>query len=153
MSTNAVDAVREKLAQIRAQQKANRPSLIPVAAKPRAPEREVEVLPNADVILDAETARTLTELVETHAQLATRLRDLDAEKTACAERIKALCQDSHLDRVQAGSYRVRLYDSPRSTIKRDLLLANGVTPAVIAACTVTTVSTNLRITAAKKEEL
>jgi hypothetical protein len=121
------------------------PSMIPQAPPPKV---QGEVLPDVrDVVMDRRLLRALPSLVEQYAAVSAAKKEIKEEKERISRQIKAaLDNDCGLSKFMVGGYRLAYYTIARSTIKPDLLLSQGVAPAVIAACTVTTNSPTLKIT-------
>ncbi|MGH7184529.1 MAG: hypothetical protein ACREJN_21500 [Nitrospiraceae bacterium] len=85
-------------------------------------------------------------LVTEHTQIGKIERDARGAKEALTNRIKGLVKDDeNLHRVICGDSVLSYYPVPKSSIKSDKLLECGVSPGVIAECTVETTSWTLKI--------
>lgn len=82
----------------------------------------------------------LTSMIAEHAGLGAEISDLTRRKKALTAAIKPLCNNYNLTKFQAGGVPAIYYRSTRTYISKQLLLANGVSPEVIAKCTETTES-------------
>jgi hypothetical protein len=66
--------------------------------------------------------------------------------------MKNLLGKYHVGKALLDDIRVNYFATGRSTIKADLLLDNGVSPAVIQKCTVTSEVYTLKLSRGKDEE-
>lgn len=101
------------------------------------------------LIKDAKERLGIARMIARHAELGESISLMDKERKALTDAIKPLMGRLQLGKAQWGDYRLSYSNSPRTTLDRDELLNHGVQPAIIAACTHTKDSYQLRITRGK----
>lgn len=112
---------------------------------PRKEAKPSEVVPDLrDLVEDSDERKTIMQLTEMHAVLGAEERAAKKAKDAIGVRLKPLCNDYALLKVQVGDIRLNYYLITRSTIIADKLRERGVSQAVINACTVETKAWALR---------
>lgn len=105
----------------------------------------IEELEAANEVSD-EDMRTMRALVAQHVILGKEERAAADAKKPLTERIKAIVQKTPaLHKVLCAGGVVNFYPADRSSIKADKLLAQGISPEVIAKATVTTTVWTLKI--------
>ena len=124
------------------------PSMHPAPYTPPPTYKKPEVLPSIrEYIEDRKQLNQLKAMVEQHSTLGIQIRDLTKAKDSLTAAIKYMFGELEIEKAMVDEYCVTYYDIARSSIKGELLLDHGIAPAVIQACTVTTHSPALRITA------
>lgn len=148
----AKSALRERIDALSKQSSATAPSLVPKKREskpkpePKKGKPEEPYIPAAQA-LPKGSAGMLAEMAEAYALYAAREKAAKDAKDELSTQIKALCVQHKLSRVQTAGYKLSYFNSPRSTIKADLLLAKGVQPSIIADCTQKTDAWQIRVTA------
>lgn len=79
--------------------------------------------------------RNLSELVGEHAKLSVSINRLTKDRKELTAEIKPLCEHYGLDRFVADGVLGTYFTTTRKSISRELLLAHGVPPEIIVACT------------------
>lgn len=126
--------------------KAPAPSMIPTPYMPPPPPKEEEQIPDLRELVDDDADATfLANLVEQAD--AWRKQEAEAKKARkpLTERIKKLLGEYGIGKMMVGEIRVAYFNCPRSSISKELLLSQGVSPKVIAAATVIKDAYTLRI--------
>lgn len=150
-------SLRERIEALSKKAAVTAPSMVPQKrqAKPK-PEPKAKAKAQEEPFVPAEdlgsVGTILAELAESYAAYSAQEREAQAAKDELGSQIKALCKEHGLSRVQSGTHRVAYYNVPRSTIKADLLMAKGIQPKIIEACTVRTDVWQVRVTAVKDED-
>ena len=134
-------------------QKATSPSLHPPKRLPAAP-RIVEVVPTLDDLdlLPSDRARIRTLTRKLGAANET-MRELKANRDGFSGQLKSIFADTigEKTKVDCDDWRVSYYRTTRASIDPKQLLARGVSPAVIAACTTKSENWALKVTARGEE--
>ena len=126
--------------------KSSAPSMNPFDTPPPTVKKEAEVLPDMrEVIEDAGMRRALVPLIEQNAELASEERLIRKQRKPLQDGIKKLLGNNYT-RFMCGLTRVVYYQVPRESLSRQKLLEAGVSPKILAACTVTSYSATLKIT-------
>lgn len=121
------------------------PSLTP-GPRPKAPEKEVEVVPDYTELVTSALHRTqLKRLVADSVALAAQEKEIKNLRKPVTDDIKNILATYGISKANCDGARVNFYNVPRTSIDKDLLIAAGVKPSVIAMCTVTTNTPTLRI--------
>lgn len=128
------------------------PSLTP-GPRPLPPAKEVETLPDISEVIEGVADRlALKRLVADSVALAAQEKEIKAMRAPITNNIKNILAKYEVGKAMCGDARINFYTVPRSSLSKDLLLRAGVTPAVIAACTVTTQTATLRITVGQEDD-
>lgn len=115
------------------------------------PRKEKEVVPGVDeVIADDSDKAILRELVQCYATRNATKKKLEKELKPLGESIKVMLGSYGLSKLTCDGLPISYYNMQRSTIDRDLLIASGVDPATIDACTRVSSSLTLKIGAEKE---
>jgi hypothetical protein len=96
--------------------------------------------------------KRIYQLVGQDTRLANMEREARAARQPVRESIKHILNRYDISKCFVGLMQVQYYNSPRLSISKEKLLAMGVHPKVIAACTVSVDSWQLRITPKKEDE-
>lgn len=111
------------------------------------PVKEVEKIPDMrEVIVDAKERLKLMRLIEAHVAFGIQEKEAKKARAPLTIQIKDILGRNNASKLMVDGNRINYFNSPRSTIKGDLLLAHGITPKVIAECTVTSDAYTLKIT-------
>ncbi len=117
------------------------------------PPPEPEYVPDIQEMgLDKRTLSQLSNLIIQHGELGYEKRKLEKERDKLTPEIKAILGEYQIGKCLCGEYRVAYFNVPRTSLSKELLLENGVPPAVIAACTVTKDVYTLKITPQGEKE-
>lgn len=130
------------------------PSLVPAKMQevPPPPDKVEEVVPHVnEFVTDKKDLLALRRMMNRHMELATLIKPLDKERDSLTTQIKALAGKYKIGKAQYDGDSINYFSGTRSTIKADLLLSQGVQPAVITAATILNTSYTLKITPAKEE--
>jgi len=143
-SVTVTDSLHDRLR--KATQK-SKPSIVPTAPPPPPPKEE-EVVPELrELIDDPKAQRAMIQMTEEYLAWGAQEKDAKEHKDALSAKIKMIVGDYGISKVMVGVNKVNYFNQQRKTIKAELLLQHGVGPQVIEACTKTTDSYTLRITA------
>lgn len=114
-----------------------------------APREKVEEPPPPDIReIDISNIDRLkvVRLVSQHSALGLQERDARNNKKALTNQLKGIVKNFDTKLFLCDGNRVNYYSTSQAVISKELLLSNGVSPAVIAASTVTKDKWTLRIT-------
>lgn len=115
--------------------------------------KEPEVVPDAREVIESDLDRNLlARLCAQHVEWNQAEKVARDAKKPITAKIKEILARNKATKLMVGDIRASYYNAPRSSLSRDLLLANGVTPAVIAKSTVTKDAYSLRLTLAGETE-
>lgn len=107
-----------------------------------APRKEKEKEPPPpdlrELDIPAADRSKLARLIGMHSELTSDIGKLTKEKKELTEDIKSLCKVYELEKFMAAGVKSNYYKISRETISSELLLAQGVSHAVIARATVKT---------------
>lgn len=143
------DSLKDRLAALRQEHTRSAPSFNPIAR----PKKAEVLLPEAsELVTDTGDLSTLRELVALHVEYSAAERLARNKKAPVADSIKSICNDYSLARITCDRNRVSYYRMSRSVIVAQLLADQGVSPAIIKACTITTESWAVRVTPPGDEE-
>lgn len=127
------------------------PSMVPF--KPPPTPKEEEVIPDIREVVDNPSDLTkLVKLVKTYSEWQAQESEAKRAKKPLNEDIKKLLGKYSVVKAWCGGLKVNYFNSPRTSISKDLLLANGVSPLVIAKSTTTKDVYSLRITEPGQED-
>lgn len=118
----------------------------PVDMHPQAPEPKAKAhVPIEDAISSKKDQQLIRDASEEYPSLSAEIKKLESRKSELSGILKKEMRTYGLESVQAGGFVVSYYVTNRSTIKADLLLANGVSVQTIQDCTETTASESVRV--------
>lgn len=142
--------IRARLDKLRAQHRKGAPSLVPgKGGKPT--QKPEEVIPDIrELGMDEGDTDTLMRLSAQHVMYAREESTAKRMKDGVTERIKSLCNDYSLTKAKADDLTISYYDIERTSLDPVLLRSYGVKAEVIVACTVTTRTKGLRISAPRQ---
>lgn len=127
-------------------------SMIPDFTPP-TPKAEAEVIPDAREVIESDLDRVmLARLCAEHVEWGAAERAAKAAKKPLTEKIKAILARNRASKLMIGDIKANYFNAPRKSLSMDLLLANGVTPAVITKSTVTKDAYTLKLTGPGQEE-
>lgn len=130
------DALERQLAKVK---KAGAPNMNP-SWTPRESKKEAEPPPPSLSEFNEIPAVQRLKLARLTEQLASMSKTqrvmAKAKKTIVEDEVKPLCKLYKLDKFMVGENRASYHRVMRATISKDILLACGVSPAVIAKATV-----------------
>jgi len=131
---------------------ASAPSLVPEQLNPPPPKEE-EVIPTLqELITDRKDFLALKRLVNEDIALKEVEANAKKQRKPLISKMKNLLGKYHVGKALLDDIRVNYFATGRSTIKADLLLDNGVSPAVIQKCTITSEVYTLKLSRGKDEE-
>jgi hypothetical protein len=105
----------------------------------RKPKVEEELPPTLEELELPEAHETrLKELIGEHRRLNAQIKPLAKRKKEIAEDVKPICKLYGMEKFLVNGSASSYYKTTKSTIVKELLLANGVPPDVIIKSTVTT---------------
>ena len=117
------------------------------------PPKEEEIVPDmADVIADRKERKAVSNLVAQYFLFHAQEKEAAQGKKVVTDQLKKIMGSYGIGLMAVDNNRVNYYQQERSSIKSDLLLDHGVAPSIIEACTKTTTSYGLKITAPGKDE-
>lgn len=117
------------------------------------PPKESEKLPDMrEVIADAKDRLKLIRLTEAHVAFGIAEREAKKAKAPLTTQIKDILGRNSASKLMVEGTRLNYFNAPRSSIKGDLLLQHGVSPKIIAECTVTSDAYTLKITPAGEDD-
>lgn len=123
------------------------PSMLPLPLEvDKKPKKKADFLPpleETDLTLADKLA--LARLTEIHVDILQQEKELRDAKKPLVGRIKGIIGE-RLWGAMVGVNRVRMYQTSRTSVSTDLLLAQGVSPQIIAKATKVTTSWGLKIT-------
>lgn len=97
-----------------------------------------EVVPDlSELALSARDRLNIARWVVLSVEQGMILREAKRKRDVFTEQIKALLLPLGKTKAQVGETRLNFYNAPRSSIKRDLLVLEGVDDKVISRATVT----------------
>ena len=127
-------------------------SMIPSETAPPPPKKEEEAVPQLNELIDSRSERrTFTALVKSYLDFSEDAKIADTAKKRISTELKKVVGSYGISKVLVDGNLVSYFNSPRSTIKQDLLLAAGVSPKIINECTEVKDAYTLRITPPKEE--
>lgn len=130
--------------------KTQAPSLRAPAHTPKPPKVEEAPPPLlTETKIPKKDQQVMTALADAMVAIVQQESDLRKQKDELSAKLKALCTKYEVDRVSTGDVRIAYFNSPRRTIKPELLLQHGVKPTVIEASTQVTDAWTLKVTAVK----
>lgn len=146
--------IKQRLAQLRQQQKTLAPSFAPTPAAAVRPDvtgwrgRKTEPDPPdvAEFITDREDLSTLRSLVCLHVDYSAQERSAKHAKKPVIESLKSICNDYKLGKVLCDRNKISYFKTTRETISKQLLLDAGVSLVTILKCTVRSESYSVRVT-------
>ena len=125
--------------------KSSTASMVPDYTPPPPPAEE-EVIPDIRELVDSAADRLrIVQLVEQSAAWGQQEKEAAKARKPITELIKKLAGKYGISKAMCGEYRLNYYNSPRSTLSRELLLSAGVSPKTLDACTTVKDSYTLRI--------
>lgn len=108
----------------------------PRSAEPEPPAKVEEVVPRlVDVISTARERLQLQNLITERYQGGIYEKEAKARNKHLSEQIKKIMGENDIGKLDYDDYRVNFFGSGRPYIDKNALLAAGVTPQVIEACT------------------
>ena len=117
------------------------------------PAKEAEVVPDIrEVIASVADRNKLAKLIEQQAEWGKVESEAKKTRKPLTEAIKKLVGAYEVTKMMCNGYRVSYFDSPRTSISEDALLAAGVSPTIINKCKVTSHAYTLRITQPGEED-
>ena len=117
------------------------------------PAKEAEIIPDVrELIDDVKTRNLLAKLVTQSIDWQQTEKEAKKAREPITTQIKKILGDYEVGKAVCNGYRLNYFNSPRSSISKELLLSNGVSPAIITKCTTTSNSYTLRITAPGEED-
>ena len=124
------------------------PSMVPGESNLPVPlSKEDEAVPSIhDLVADRRTCTELARLTAEYGELGEEKHNIQKQQDNISAKIKAIMGAHQIAKALSGEWRLNYYDSPRSSIKQERLLARGVSLADIDYATVTTHSYALRVT-------
>lgn len=129
------------------------PSIVPDGTKPKPEPKPALVFTEIrELIANPAERLKFLRLSQASSSLAEEEKKIKYARRPITEQLKNLCVKYDIERALCNDVKVSYYDAPRSTISKELLLAQGVAPAVIAACTVVKSALTLRITPVGQDE-
>lgn len=135
------------------------PSMIPAGlsgtpedyAEPKADKEPIPTLIDyLDAKDDAEDIAVITQLAEQSGALGAQIKALEEKRKVMSDRLKTSLGRYGITKVRCNDYTVETYPQTRSTVDPKLLMAHGVEFSTITACTKTSESLVLRVTAIRK---
>ena len=150
---STANRLKASIKEVAGQAAAAAPSMVPEKILPAPPEKEEEQIPEVkDLIQDVGLRLKLKRLIHRERELAAQEKAAAKEREPLSKAIKEIMGNQGIAKVRCDEFLASYFVVPRSTIKADLLLSQGVTPAQISKATVTTESFTLRITKEKESE-
>jgi hypothetical protein len=132
---------------------AGAPSMIPVSDPPPPPPKVEEVIPQlSDLIQDRKKRLEMARLVSAHGELGEQVSTLNKQRDKLTAAIKKLAGENSIAKCISGDWQVNYFASTRESIKKDKLLALGVSPGVILAATAITHPLTLKVTRIGEED-
>ncbi len=127
-------------------------SMVPQEKVPAPPpKKEEEVVPDLHELIDNRSERrTFTALVKQYLEFSDDVKIAQAGKDRLSKSMKEVVGSYGISKVLVDGILVNYFNAPRSTIKSDLLLAAGISPATIASCTEVKDVYTLRVTPPKE---
>lgn len=111
-----------------------KPTLIPEPRqKPKVPAEPVPEL--STQLKQKDDLALFRKMLKRHREITDQESLLKAEKGALTEDLKAFCEVYKLEKGQDAGIHFVFYQTARKTIRKELLLAKNVSPAIILACT------------------
>lgn len=141
--------IKDRLNALRRQ---NAPSFVPESRRRQPKVEEIAPPDIRELVADSLHLDKILRLTTEQAAINHDIRELNKARKPLVEQIKSLCNIYGLRKAQVDACRLAYFPVQKSAIKKELLLAAGVSPKIIAACTVTTESWNLKITEAGESE-
>lgn len=131
--------------------KAHAPSMVPDFTPPPPPKEE-EIVPDIRELVDNTADRlALLRLVEQQTAWAQQESEAKKQRRPLTESIKRILGKYEIGRAMCDGMLINYYNSPRSSLSREMLLSKGISPQVLEACTIVKDSYTLRITGAGDE--
>src|SRR3990167_5127515 len=125
----------------------SKPNLMPQDPPPPPQKEEEEPIPDmTEVVYDKADQMRLQSLIGDYLVWQSAAKEAGDEKDKISAQIKQIVGTYELSKLTVNGNLVNYFDSPRKTIKAELLLQHNVSPRVIQECTQVTHSYTLRIT-------
>jgi len=130
------------------------PSMVPVAKEhPIAPPPQEEKTPQlSDLISDKKDLLLLRRLIEEDMPWKEQAAEAAKMRKPLETKIKNILGKHKVGKALLDDIRVSYFGAERSVLDKELLLSNGVAPAVILASMKKSTSYTLRISKSKEEE-
>jgi len=127
-------------------------SMVPQEKVPAPPpKKEEEAVPELrELIDDRKERRLFSTMVSHYLAYSEDAKIADNHKKRLSGEMKKIVGSYGISSVMVEGNLVNYFNAPRSTIKSDLLLAAGISPATIASCTEVKDVYTLRITPPKE---
>jgi hypothetical protein len=131
---------------------ASAPSLVPEYLNPPPPKEEEMIHTLQELVTDKKDLLALKRLINEDIALKEVEANAKKQRKPLISKMKNLLGKYSVGKALLDDIRVNYFTTSRSSIKADLLLANGVSPAVIQKCTVTSDVYTLKLSRGKDEE-
>jgi len=126
-------------------------SMVPADKTPPPPPKEEERVPELrELIEDKAEQRQMKQMVADYLTWSRQEKEAAGRKKEISDAMKKIVGSYGISKVMVADNLVNYFNAPRSTIKAELLLSNGVSPGVIEASTQVTPVYTLRITPPKE---
>ena len=128
-------------------------SMVPQDKVPAPPKKEEERVPLLkELIADRKDKNSMTLMVERYLAWSLQEKEAKKEKDVLSKAMKIIVGSYGISKVMVGVNTVNYFNAPRSSIKSELLLAQGVSPEIIERATESTPAWTLRVDPPKKEK-
>ena len=123
-----------------------------IGVVPPPPKQEESIPELKNLITDKKDYLELKRLVTASVQLQQQEAEIKKARKPVTDRLKNLLGKYAVGKAQLDEARINYFASERKTITPAALLAHGISPNIIQACTTVTQSFTLKITTGKDDD-
>lgn len=128
------------------------PSMVPEEPKPPAPPPKEETKELSDILKDRRQRLMVARLIQEQGELGRQESEIKKKRKQITAVLKKFAGDYKVDACISGDWRLSYFSTDRSSLDKQKLLDQGVSPEVIRKATVKKTSYSLRVALAGAEE-